>query len=345
MVWLAAGGLATLVLALALSPRIYRGVARRLGFKTHYRIDPGGPVTSGGWIKAVGNPVLGGELGTCFDAVVSKDDEKFRMWFSWRPQKSIGLVESNDGIHWSKPVIALGPDANSGWEAEVNRPGVVLRGGVYHMWYTGQQDQRSMIGHATSSDGVQWKRLASTPEMVPDQAWEKVAVMCPNVLWDEGGKQYRMWYSGGDQYEPDAIGYATSSDGSKWLKNPANPIFRADSTHGWEKHKVTACQVVPYDGEYLMFYIGFADEHNAQIGMARSRDGVGNWRRFPDNPIVRPGNDEADWDFDAVYKPSAVLDHGKWYLWFNGRNDAVEQIGLATHEGADLWPKESDLSK
>ena len=27
-----------------------------------------------------------------------------------------------------------------------------------------------------------------------------------------------MWYSGGEQYEPDAIGYATSKDGIDWTK-------------------------------------------------------------------------------------------------------------------------------
>ena len=35
-----------------------------------------------------------------------------------------------------------------------------------------------------------------------------------------------MWYSGGDQYEPNAIGYATSRDGLKWSKHENNPIFK-----------------------------------------------------------------------------------------------------------------------
>ena len=29
--------------------------------------------------------------------------------------------------------------------------------------------------------------------------------MCPHVEWDGEKKQFRMWYSGGDNYEPDAI--------------------------------------------------------------------------------------------------------------------------------------------
>ena len=50
--------------------------------------------------------------------------------------------------------------------------------------------------------------------------------MCPDVLWDDQAKLFRMWYSGGEQYEPDAIGYATSPDGDAWSKRPAIPSSR-----------------------------------------------------------------------------------------------------------------------
>src|ERR1700690_1892664 len=61
--------------------------------------------TTAGWVKYSKNPVLGGDLGTCFDISVLKEGETYRMWFSWRPKKSIALVESMDGIQWSKPEI------------------------------------------------------------------------------------------------------------------------------------------------------------------------------------------------------------------------------------------------
>ena len=32
-----------------------------------------------------------------------------------------------------------------------------------------------------------------------------------------------MWYSGGEQYEPNAIGYATSPDGLAWTKHAKQP--------------------------------------------------------------------------------------------------------------------------
>ena len=280
------------------------------------------------------NPVLGGKLGTCFDVSVLKEGNTFRMWFSWRPKESVALVESADGIHWSEPRIVLGPRKETGWEDKVNRPVVIKRGDGYHMWYTGQSEVRSSIGYATSADGIAWKRMSDKPALAPQGAWEKVAVMCPHVLWDTQANIFRMWYSAGEQGEPNAIGYAASPDGVTWTRHPGNPIFTPDPANAWEKHKVTACQVIPYGSEFVMFYIGFRDEGTAQIGLARSKDGITGWQRHAANPLVRVGQEK--WDHDACYKPYAIFDGTKWLLWYNGRRGPVEQIGLATHEGENL---------
>lgn len=293
------------------------------------------PETSAGWKKFEGNPVMGGQYGTCFDISVLHENDKYRMWLSWRPEKSVALVESNDGVHWSgPPQIVLGPRPESGWEIIINRPVVLKRPDGYHMWYTGQAKDHSWIGYATSPDGINWKRMSDKPVLSPQIAWENAAVMCPHVIWDESANLYRMWYSGGEQYEPNAIGYATSKDGLNWMKHAANPVFTGDPAIEWEKERVTACQVEKRGDYHLMFYIGFRDIHHAQIGVARSKDGITDWQRHPSNPIVRPGFEK--WDHDACYKPCAIFDGQKWLLWYNGRNRRVEQIGVVFHEGEDL---------
>ncbi len=296
--------------------------------------------TTAGWKKYEGNPVMGGKYGTCFDISVLHEGGKYRMWLSWRPQKSVALVESEDGIHWSEPPkVVLGPRGESGWEDDINRPIVLKRKDGYHMWYTGQANGHSSIGYATSRDGEKWKRISDRPVLSSELPWEKVAVMCPHVIWDAGKKQFWMWYSGGEQGEPNAIGFATSIDGIVWRKHESNPILAPDKTYDWEKHKVTACQVEKRDGWYTMFYIGFRDEEHAQIGIARSRDGITNWQKHPDNPIIRPGLEK--WDHDACYKPYAIFDGKKWLLWYNGRHGGLEQIGVVLHQGMDLgFPKD-----
>jgi len=282
------------------------------------------------WVKYERNPVLGGQLGTCFDVAVLKEGKTFRMWFSWRPKNSLALVESEDGIHWH------GPDQPPGAEPvrplvvlPGDRPGLLKRGDTYHLWYaTGQ------IRYATSRDGKVWKPMSDQPVLKPELPWEKRHVMCPHVIWDAPTRRFRMWYSGGEGYEPDAIGYATSPDGIAWTKHPQNPVFRPDRSQDWEKDRVTACQVVVQEGWHYMFYIGFRDVNTAQIGLARSKDGITGWQRHPANPIIRAR--KGDWDGDACYKPFAVLDGNRWMLWYNGRRGDLEQIGLATREGARL---------
>ena len=303
-------------------------------FSTNSQAVPSESQTAGGWIKSPANPVLGGNLGTCFDISVLREDRRYRMWFSWQPKASIALTESPDGIHWSDPQIVLGPNKATDWEADINRPIVIHRENRYAMWYTGQARGKSWIGMATSPDGIRWTRSSCKPVLFPEQPWEQTAVMCPHVIFDETLKLHRMWYSGGEQYEPNAIGYATSPDGLVWTKHIDNPIFRPDPAYAWERQRVTACQVIPDGDGYVMFYIGFRDVDHAQIGLARSRDGITDWQRHPANPILRCGLNQ--WDHDAVYKPYAIYDGSQWLLWYNGRRGSVEQIGLALHEGKDL---------
>jgi len=290
--------------------------------------------TSAGWKKYHGNPVIGGQYGTVFDVAVLQESQRFLLWGSWRPKKSLALFGSSDGIHWSEPVIVLGPNPETSWEENINRPVVVKRDGLYHLWYTGQANGKSFIGYATSPNGLNFVRQSKTPVLAPEQPWEKTSVMCPDVLWDPSLGKYRMWYSGGDQYEPDAIGYATSGDGLHWTRHNPNPIFTPDRSIAWEQYKVTACQVVQHSGAFYMFYIGFRDIDHAQIGVAQSVNGISGWRRHPANPIIRaePGN----WDGDACYKPFAILDGDRWLLWYNGRHKTLEQIGLAVHKGESL---------
>jgi len=289
--------------------------------------------SAGGWLKYEKNPVLGGQYGTCFDIAVLREGDVYRMWVSWRPKKSIALVESNDGLSWSAPEIVL-PPAKTGWEDDINRPGVLKRADGYHMWYTGQAKGHSWIGYATSPDGKTWKRMSDKPVLSFEKPWEKVAVMCPNVLWDEQAGLFRMWYSGGEQYEPNAIGYATSPDGLVWTKHENNPVFAADKTIPWEQDRVAGAQVERHGDWYLIFYIGYRDIDHAQIGLARSKDGIANWERHPENPIVRSGT--GNWDHDACYKPYAIFDGKKWLLWYNGRRKSLEQIGVVIHAGEDL---------
>ena len=301
---------------------------------------------TGGWVKIPENPVLGGPLGTCFDVAVLKEDGKYKMWFSWRPVRLIAYTESDDGIHWDAATVALTALPSSDWEKhEVNRPTVVKKDGVYHMWYCGQvfpsEFTRSYtaIGYATSIDGVHWDRRPE-PVMRPELPWEKYTLLCPHVIWDEKMGLFRMWYSGGEQYEADAIGYATSADGISWTRHPGNPVFKPDPDNFWDMSKVEACYVWKRDGWHYMFYLGMDGDLIAAAGLARSRDGITGWERHPDNPII--AGDDGTWDHMGICKVSVLEEDDGYRIWFNGAGRFLEELGVATHKGFDLWPENTE---
>ena len=291
------------------------------------------------WIKHPENPVVGPgyTVTACFDSCVIPEGDMLRMWFSWRDLHSLAYCESRDGVHWTPPRIVLEVNPKIEWEKnDINRPHVLKVGGVYSMWYTGQnfQTKQSAFGLATSLDGIHWERVGTQPVMEAAGGWEKGSIMCPHVLYEKG--KYRMWYSGGEMYEPDAIGYAESDDAIHWQRPASNPVL--SPIGGWEADRVAAACIVPRGKDYLAFYVGFgAGYEKSQIGMARSVDGIHNWERYPGNPIIRTGP-AGSWDDCNIYKPYVVHFQDRWHLWNNASrySDRREQIGLATSAQIDF---------
>lgn len=291
----------------------------------------------GKWSKYEGNPILGNSnMGTCFDVNVLRWGEEFSMYFSWRPKKALALCSSKDGINWSEPQIILENDLTTGWEDDINRSCTLKVGKLYHLWYTGQANGYSRIGHAYSYDGVNFVRTSRLPIIIPEYPWEKESVMNPYVMLDEDRGIYRMWYAAGETYEPNVICYAESSDGLTWQKSPVNPVF-VKGRYFYDKDRVGGCEVhkLP-DGRFAMFYIGYEDIDTARICVAISEDGITGWKRIEENPIISPEN--GSWDGHACYKPSLYCDveNEQWLLWYNGRFEHSEYIGLAIHCGLDL---------
>jgi predicted GH43/DUF377 family glycosyl hydrolase len=289
------------------------------------------------WEKYEGNPVLGGDLGTCFDMSVLAAEGRYRMWFSWRPHHGIGYAESSDGLHWHVAGgVVLGPDEESPVEGlEGTRPFVLDEGGTYTMWYAGHSASRGVICRATSTDGLRWDRHG--PVFEPYALWEKSSVMCPSVLRAIDGT-YHMWYGGGERYEPDAIGYAVSRDGINWTRVQDKPVLWPDARSAWERDRVAGAHVFQNEGFLYAAYIGFANGYeDSSIGIARSTDGI-SWQRHASNPVLtrgRPGG----FDSINVYKPFVIVEEGIWRVWFNASSaltpgdsspsNRIEQIGHA----------------
>lgn len=320
--------------------------------KSYYKPLPCG--FSAGWEKYGNKPVIGGAYGTVYDNSVIIEDGLFKMWYSWRPTNNIAYATSKDGIQWTLPRVVLTFDPDSDWEiSEVSRPSVLKKDGFYHMWYVGHiwggDKCISSIGYARSRDGIHWDKRTE-PVLKADLPWEHQSVWCPHVIWDEDEEIFKMWFSGGATFmaEANAIGYATSKDGFLWKKHPDNPIFGPDPNNQWEMYKVSANYVWKHDGWYYMTYLGTDSEMRDRNGMARSRDGITNWQRHPDNPTFAPI--EGTWDRRGNCRATVVDTGDGYYAYYNGFGNDVEEdcpfcnkeyIGLAIHKGYDFgFPEE-----
>ncbi len=300
-------------------------------------------------------PFYGWDGKDVYDVSVLVVDGKYRMWYSAREgshsdffeyfielfhtlcghaglHNRIGYAESGDSLTWLKypenPVLNVGEQGK--WDdTNVDRPSVVCKDGLYHMWFTGwNRHGCSAIGHAVSSDGIHWKKTGK-PVLVPTMKWERQNLMCPNVIYDEQERKFKMWYSGGEAREPDSIGYAESMDGVNWRKYPLSPIF-TPAEEGWDGKKIGSFQVIKKDGAYYAFYNAFDSSMNSRIGVARSLNGINHWIRYPGNPVLRTGQKDS-WDCCNVYKPAAVIQGHELKLFYNAANrDRKEQVGLAT---------------
>lgn len=284
------------------------------------------------WKKYSSIQVLGDETtGSLFDPnVIKLENGKYRMYVSSRKNSSISMSESDDGIHWSDVKVVFTNDGNTSWDKIINRCSVVYKDNVYKMYYTGQTKSSSKIGLAESIDGLNFEKIQDDPILVPEADYEQLNVMNPHVIFDEDEQTYKMWYSSGQQYEPDVICYATSKDGISWNKSENNPVMMPSvNENNLDSYKLGGCEVHKLDNNsWLMFYIGYTDINTARIFYATSSNGI-NWERNAKNLIIEPTKNS--FDSEATYKPSAVYDskENRWMLWYNGRTGENEYIGLA----------------
>ncbi|MCX6021418.1 MAG: hypothetical protein NTZ05_06765 [Chloroflexi bacterium] len=215
------------------------------------------------------------------------------------------------------PVLAAGPPG--AWDsASVHAPCVLKIGSRYVLWYdgTGGVDlyRGWSIGRAESPDGIRWERDAApvlTPG--PPAAWDSVSVHDPRVVRE--GETYRMWYSGFDGRSW-RIGLASSGDGRRWDRHPANPVLSPGPDGAWDAAAVAYSSVEREPGGYRMWYQGQDQRGVWRIGAAASPDGVA-WTKDERNPLLGLGAAGA-WDAERVFTPATDLKHAPSLLWYTG---------------------------
>jgi hypothetical protein len=184
----------------------------------------------------------------------------------------IGHATSPDGITWTKdpnnPVLPRG--SSGAWDyAWVHTGSVLYDSTQYHLWYSAWDGLSNWVrtGHATSPDGLTWTKDPSNPVLTVG-SWDTPRAELASVVFD--GDTFHMWYAGGD-YFLYKIGYATSTDGSKWTKSPYNPVINTGGSGTWDSKMVAPFSVIDSSGvKYKMWYWGSKTDGTASIGYAES---------------------------------------------------------------------------
>lgn len=233
------------------------------------------------------------------------------------------------------PILIPGSGFDSVNVSSVN---VIKDGSLYKMWYAGWDGSRGRTGYAISSDGVNWTKFtgagASGSVLEPGTGFESQQVVPTSVVWD--GSMYRMWYTASNGVTP-TIGYAISSDGISWAKNPS-PVL-SSGPGGFDVSNVASPSVILDGGIYKMWYRGMDVSHIGRIGYATSLDGI-SWTKVPGDKTggsvldLGSGFDNTYIDGARVYKDNSV--YKMIYLASDG---SKEREGYAISPDGIHWTK------
>lgn len=186
-------------------------------------------------------------------------------------ETAIGLaISRDDGITFEKygdgPVLA----------ASLHEPCLVVDGFVkhfgnlFHMWYifgTGWKksapdsppDRTYKIGHATSSDGINWVKEEAR-QIISDRLGADESQALPTVIAIDG--RYHMFFCYRQSFDfrknrdrGYRIGHAYSDDLANWTRDDDNPLL--DVTPGdWDADMLCYPHVFECDGSVYLLYNG-----------------------------------------------------------------------------------------
>ena len=205
-----------------------------------------------------------------------------------------------DLVHWTasraNPVFT-GTGLERGWDRKIRERGwILVEDGVYHLWYTGYNDDRSpnrSLGYALSVDGVSWIRYPSNP--IVETSWvEDVCVI-------KEGATYHMFAEG----ERDIAHLLTSTDRVHWQeRGPLDIRLHTGKPIPTGPRGTPA--VFVKQGTWHLFY----ERGDRGVWLATTRDPVaGPWVNVQDEPVLAMGPrayDQFAVAFDHVFERDGV---------------------------------------
>ena len=213
---------------------------------------------------------------------------------------------------------------------------IIKHNSNFYLYYSGfQRHQKTphsiFSGLAISDDGVNFKRLKSTPILERIDCETSIRSV-PSVMVEQG--IFKMWYCAdygwkimnssiydNKKMSLNNLKYGTSKDGISWQTSEL-PIFNPEiDEFGFGR---------PYihkkDNEYKLFYPIKRESETYRIGYCTSNDGL-NWIRKDDNIGIDVSSE--GWDSQMICYPAVISVKDKTYMFYNGNNYGETGFGYA----------------
>jgi hypothetical protein len=157
-----------------------------------------------------------------------------------------------------------------------------------------------------------------------------------------------------------ALLYLSRRRGPRGQPRRGDPVAGLPTQGGWRAHPEDPCLgfgelrplaswndpcVLKEGDEYVMYMtssLAAPGQPPVQPFRAVSGDGLG-WRLEPETPLVAPGKDASDFDFQSVETPSVVAFRGEYHLYYTGVQEGLGgpmAIGHATSGDGIHWAKD-----
>lgn len=175
-------------------------------------------------------------------------------------------------------------------------------------------------------DLTRWRPLPGNPvfQGTGGDAWDAKIRERGEILVENG--TWHLWYTGYnlDRSPLRMLGHATSTDGLRWTRDPANPLLDTS----W----VEDMCVVKHENQYIMFAEGKDDIAHQLVstdGLRWTDEGRLDLRRASGQPI----------DPGPYGTPTVWFENGTWYLFYE-RDD--QGAWLATSPDRTVWTNVQD---
>ena len=184
-----------------------------------------------------------------------------------------------------------------------------------------------------TSSSFKWIDFRNNPVLVSsNSSYDYIGVSQPVVLFENN--EYKMWYTGDQGTAVHHVLYAESDDGINWERPISEPVLFPGDPDSWDSYSVHPHSIIKENGEYKLFYSGWADPYGMwHIGFATSSDGI-HWNKYP-QPIILG---RSGWEFQIA--SVSVIEYDEvYYLYYTGRNYPEYKIGLATSRDGVHWAR------